>query len=201
MFGSILREAFNHFMLYLKGKEKLIEKDNRHSEKETQILYKSSKRSQPKKTTDIQRTEQKKIQEYFIEYYKTNKGIQNCKTQQKQKNSNQKKSIEISDSSDFNIFENDNTENMQKIYWRLDKKICHATTVDDEDTGKPDPNMQRSNVCVVCDRLIIGMEEVKKRSKKHLILNKQCLSVQQYKDHYSLTLKPDLIGQYQVSGR
>jgi hypothetical protein len=90
---------------------------------------------------------------------------------------------------------------MQKIYWRLDKKICHATTVDDEDTGKPDPNMQRSNVCVVCDRLIIGMEEVKKRSKKHLILNKQCLSVQQYKDHYSLTLKPDLIGQYQVSGR
>jgi hypothetical protein len=142
---------------------------------------------------------QKKIQEYFIEYYKTNKGIQNCKTQQRQKNSNQKKSIENSDSSDFNIFENNNTENMQKIYSRLDKKFCHATTVNDEDTGKPDPNMQRSNVCVVCDRLIIGMEEVKKISKKHLILNKQCLSVQQYEDHYSLNLKPDLIGQYQVN--
>jgi hypothetical protein len=88
---------------------------------------------------------------------------------------------------------------MQKIYSRLDKKFCHATTVNDEDTGKPDPNMQRSNVCVVCDRLIIGMEEVKKISKKHLILNKQCLSVQQYEDHYSLNLKPDLIGQYQVN--
>jgi hypothetical protein len=107
--------------------------------------------------------------------------------------------IQDSDTSEFNIFENDNTENMQKIFSRIDMKFCHATTVDDEDTCKPNPDIQRSNICVVCDRLIIGMEEVKKISKKHLILNKQCLSVQQYEDHYSLTLKPDLIGQYQVN--
>ena len=139
----------------------------------------------------------KKKQEHKFSYYKKNKGTQNLKTQQK--NANLKNPIQDSDTSEFNIFENDNTENMQKIFSRIDKKFCHATTVDDEDTCKPNPDIQRSNICVICDRLIIGMEEVKKISKKHLILNKQCLSVQQYEDHYSLTLKPDLIGQYQVT--
>ena len=54
----------------------------------------------------------RKIQEYNFSYYKNNKGTQNHKTQQT--NANLKNRIENSDSSDFNIFENDITENMQK---------------------------------------------------------------------------------------
>ena len=76
----------------------------------------------------------KKKQEHNFSYYKKNKGTQNLKTQQK--NANLKNPIQDSDTSEFNIFENDNTENMQKIFSRIDKKFCHATTVDDEDTCK-----------------------------------------------------------------
>jgi hypothetical protein len=44
----------------------------------------------------------------------------------------------------------------------------------------PDHNFQRANICVVCDRLIIGKEEVKQISKEQLTENADCLSITQY---------------------
>ena len=80
-------------------------------------------------------------------------------------------------------------KNIEKIMSKIDKRFCHATTVIDEKNGLPNCNMQRANVCVVCDRLIIGMEEVKNISKQHLTDNAERLSVCQYEDHFSISLK------------
>jgi hypothetical protein len=116
----------------------------------------------------------------------------------KTKKSRKTKDIENVEHSNHNVFECDDTEYLQKIFSRIDKKFCKATTVEDETTHQPNPNVQQSNICVVCDRLIIGMEDVKKISKDHLMNNKNCLSVSQYEEHFSLALKSDLVEQYQV---
>jgi hypothetical protein len=78
---------------------------------------------------------------------------------------------------------------LEKIMSNIDKSFCHATTYIDEKNGLPDPNFQRANICVVCDKLIIGMEEVKQISNKQLTENADRLDVTQYKEHFSISLK------------
>ena len=102
-----------------------------------------------------------------------------------------------SDENNWNPTDKNNKEKSKKLLARIDEKYCHATTVLDED-GKLDPNVQQANICVVCDRLIIGMEEVKQISKQQLTDNADRLSAAQYEEHFSISLNQDLVVQYQV---
>ena len=105
---------------------------------------------------------------------------------------------------DLNILGHGSEQSLEKIMANIDKRICHATTVldekksVDEKNSLPNPNFQRANICVVCDRLIIGMEEVKQISKEQLTENADRLSVTQYEEHFSISLKQELVVQYQV---
>ena len=105
---------------------------------------------------------------------------------------------------DLNILGHGLEQSLEKIMANIDKRICHATTVldekksVDEKNSLPNPNFQRANICVVCDRLIIGMEEVKQISKEQLTENADRLSVTQYEEHFSISLKQELVVQYQV---
>lgn len=105
---------------------------------------------------------------------------------------------------DLNILGHGLEQSLEKIMANIDKRICHATTVFDEKksvdekNSLPNPNFQRANICVVCDRLIIGMEEVKQISKEQLTENADRLSVTQYEEHFSISLKQELVVQYQV---
>jgi hypothetical protein len=103
-----------------------------------------------------------------------------------------------SEETNMNIQGDGYNENMKKILSAIDRRFCHGTTLIDEKNGLPNPNLQRANVCVVCDRLIIGMEEVKRISKQQLTENADRLNVSQYEEHFSISLKQDLVVQYQV---
>lgn len=107
------------------------------------------------------------------------------------KNSRNKKNME-------SYKDQNHTKEFEKMLARIDKKFCKGTTIEDESTHLPNPDIQQANICVVCDRLIIGTEDVKKISKECLMKNEHCLSVSQYEQHFSLSLKYDLIEQYQV---
>ena len=144
---------------------------------------------------------------YYIEHGKNRHIIVTCKKGSKSKCS--KKSA--SENMDFQNFQNDvildginwnpndssNRENMKHLFERVDKRFCHANSVLD-DNGVPNPDLQRANICVVCDHLIIGMEEVKQISKEQLEDNAERLSVASYEEHYEISLKRDLVIQYQV---
>ena len=86
---------------------------------------------------------------------------------------------------------------LKKLLNRIDKRFCHANTVVDE-TGEANSDKQRANICVVCDRFIIGMEEVKMIEKETLIKNANRLSVSSYEEHFCLSMKRELISQYEV---
>lgn len=137
----------------------------------------------------------------------TKRKIQNECSNRKEKmsrsraNDNINKSNGDADESNHDPFKNDDAEHLQKLFSRIDKKFCHATTVEveDEEDHQPNHDIQQANICVVCDRLIIGLEDVKKISKENLILNENCLSVAQYEEHFSLSLKTELIKQYEVN--
>ena len=86
---------------------------------------------------------------------------------------------------------------LEKFLGRIDRRFCHSNTVIDSD-GNRDCNSQRANICVVCDRFIIGMEEIKLISKDLLIQNESRLSVLSYEEHFCTSLKRELIQQYEV---
>jgi hypothetical protein len=56
-----------------------------------------------------------------------------------------------------------NESEMEKMVQKIREKICLSTAVDG------DMNRHRAHVCVVCDRLIIGLEEVKFIEKETLL--------------------------------
>lgn len=135
----------------------------------------------------------------YIETYKKSNGNEKISDVFSASN-NENASEEIN----LNILGNGAEQNLKKIMLNIDKRICHATTVfekkksGDEKDSIPDPDYQRANVCVICDRLIIGMEEVKRISKEQLTENADRLNVTQYEEHFSISLKQELVVQYQV---
>ena len=60
----------------------------------------------------------------------------------------------------------------------VNKAITEVTRTRRED------GTHKANVCVVCDRLIIGTEEVKEISKERLESNKDRISVDSYESFY-----------------
>jgi hypothetical protein len=76
---------------------------------------------------------------------------------------------------------------------RVRERLCRVNIVEEEG-----PDSQRANVCVVCDELIIGMEDIKWLSKEDILNNKHRLSVESYEMHYRIDLKDELVLQYQV---
>ena len=62
------------------------------------------------------------------------------------------------------------------------------------------PNAFRAAVCVLCDRLIIGCEEIHKITVDSLRSQKNRISVKSYEDHHQVTLKDELISQYEIKG-
>ena len=86
---------------------------------------------------------------------------------------------------------------LEKLLGRIDKKFCHSNIVVDSE-GNKDSNLQRANVCVVCDRFIIGMEEVKLIHKDMLIKNADRLSVESYEEYFCISMKRELVRQYEV---
>jgi hypothetical protein len=76
---------------------------------------------------------------------------------------------------------------------RLKERFCRINTVE-----KEGPDCQRAYVCVACDELIIGMEEIKWLGKEDILNNKHRLSVEAYEMHYRIDLKDELVLQYQV---
>jgi len=62
------------------------------------------------------------------------------------------------------------------------------------------PNAYRSNVCVLCDRLIIGCEAVRKITKEVLLKHSSRISVKSYEAHHQVKLKQELVSQYQIKG-
>ena len=118
---------------------------------------------------------------YYIEHECHSNIIITCKKGSKSKCSKKSASENI----DFQNFQNDvildgvnwnpndssNRENMKRLFFdRVDKRFCHANSVLDDD-GVPNPDIQKANICVVCDHIIIGMEEVKQISKEQLEVN------------------------------
>jgi hypothetical protein len=59
----------------------------------------------------------------------------------------------ILDGINWNPNDSSNRENMKHLFERVDKRFCHANSVLD-DNGVPNPDLQRANICVVCDHLI-----------------------------------------------
>ena len=101
------------------------------------------------------------------------------------------------DQDDLDLTSSSYMESFEKSLEKIDKSFVHGNTVLDDD-GNPDVDRQRANVCVVCDRLIIGMEIVKSISKEQLTASAERLSVASYEEHYCISLKPSLVQQYQV---
>jgi hypothetical protein len=135
----------------------------------------------------------------YIETYKKSNGNENISNHFSDSNNRN-----ATEEMDLNILGNSQEQNLKKIMANIDKRICHATTVFeekksvDEKNSLPDPSFQKVNICVVCDRLIIGMEEVKQISKEQLTENADRLNVTQYEEHFSISLKQELVVQYQV---
>jgi hypothetical protein len=86
-----------------------------------------------------------------------------------------------------------NESEMEKIVQKIREKICLSTAVDG------DINRHRAHVCVVCDRLIIGLEEVKFIEKETLLESSSKLAVSSYEEYYDgVPMHPELVKQYQV---
>ena len=62
------------------------------------------------------------------------------------------------------------------------------------------PNAYRATVCVLCDRLVIGCETVHKITREELLSQSARISVESYEAHHQVTLKPELVSQYHISG-
>lgn len=75
---------------------------------------------------------------------------------------------------------------------KVKERFLKSSFVDD------DPGIQQANVCIICDELIIGMEEVCWLPKDQIILNYTRLSVDSYELHYRIELPEMLKKQYEV---
>ena len=56
----------------------------------------------------------------------------------------------------------------------------------------------QANVCIVCDRIIIGVERVVSLAKEQILKHFHRLSVASYNEYYGRTIHPELERQYQI---
>ncbi len=54
-------------------------------------------------------------------------------------------------------------------------------------------------MCIICDCCIIGTEAIRKLTKEQILLHKNRLCVDSYKEYYETTLKPGVTKQYQIN--
>ncbi len=91
-------------------------------------------------------------------------------------------------------------QSLHEIHVNIKSPIQKARYYDQTVQEGQNPNAFRVPVCVLCDRLIIGCEEVRKLSAKALIAQSSRISVNSYEEFHELLLKEELILQYQISG-
>ena len=75
---------------------------------------------------------------------------------------------------------------------RAAQKFTCRTSVRGEQDG------HRAHVCVICDELIIGTEDVCSLDKYHILKHKQRLSVESYNEFFGGALDPIVIKQYEI---
>ena len=115
--------------------------------------------------------------------------------QQQQKNKNASMSTEAEESTagkscDYEIVV-DRTGPIQQACKHDQKEIMKVDS---------NPNAYRVAVCVLCDRLIIGCEAIHKITEESLRSQKNRISAKSYEDYHQVTLKDELVSQYQISG-
>jgi hypothetical protein len=127
---------------------------------------------------------------YYIDHKSHRHIIVSCKKGSNSKCSHKSTSEQMDFQNDvtgeginWNPSDSSSEANMKHLFERVDKQFCHANSVLDDD-GVPNPDIQKANICVVCDHIIIGMEEVKQISKEQLEVNAERLSVTSYEEHY-----------------
>ena len=83
------------------------------------------------------------------------------------------------------------------------KRVMEACMMDqrtavgeDEEGGGRDRH--HAHVCVICDRFIIGTEKLCKLTKEGIEKHSGRLGVENYETYYGMSLKPELIKQYQI---
>ena len=74
------------------------------------------------------------------------------------------------------------------------KKKLHRTMDPD------DPNLHRAYVCIVCDCFVPSSEPLKTMTRDQLMVHQRRLGVYEYEEYHNVTLKPELIKQYHVTG-
>lgn len=88
------------------------------------------------------------------------------------------------------------TNDMNKKLDDIRKKFNLSTFIE----STSDPKLkQQANVCIICDRLIIGLEEVLWLSKDEILLNSSRLSIENYELYYRIQLPDILKKQYEVT--
>ena len=92
------------------------------------------------------------------------------------------------------------TSNENEIHVNIKSPIKKARYYDQTVQEGQTPNSFRVPVCVLCDRLIIGCEEVRTLSAKTLLAQSSRISVKSYEEFHEVQLKEDLVLQYQISG-
>jgi hypothetical protein len=84
-------------------------------------------------------------------------------------------------------------DHLENLIQKVKDKFVISTVVNE------DKNRHRAHICVVCDCLIIGMEEVKFITKEKLMNNTSNLCVSSYEQHFDgVPLHTELVNQYQV---
>lgn len=86
--------------------------------------------------------------------------------------------------------ENLNVKNLRDISSSLSESIKY-------DSNKHEYTAQ-SNICVVCDELIIGLEPLKVLLTDDIVRNRDRISIDSFESHYRVELSDDLRSQYQI---
>ena len=95
------------------------------------------------------------------------------------------------------LFQGNTPEFIDKLVSDLSSKFDSCLSYDAE----TDTYSALSNICVVCDRLIIGLEPVKWLTKDEIERNRDRLSVESFESHYRIEISDDLRIQYQVTDK
>jgi hypothetical protein len=112
-------------------------------------------------------------------------------------NSNSKSDGNDFDACDNELPESVNPETLKDFLNELKESFACSNRSTNR-AGDYDDNWQKSNICVICDCLIIGTEEIKLLNKEHIENSADRLSVSSYEEYYCIYLKRELVQQYQV---
>jgi hypothetical protein len=92
-----------------------------------------------------------------------------------------------------------NPENLKEFINEIKESFARSNRSVNPKSGKFEgDNWQQSCICVVCDCLIIGTEEVKALKKENIADSADRLSVSSYEEYYCMYLNRILVEQYQV---